>query len=492
MSRLVSHQQTLDRIFAAVPNIAWPDSGGHMTLNSRTVNDRDVFVALPGDRQDGRNYMDQALAQGAALVLAEADGFAAHGGENTDSRIVRIANLRDLLPDLAKDFYGDPSATMALVAVTGTNGKTSVVEFVGQLLRSMGVKAGCMGTLGARLDATPLEAINTTPDVLTINHQLADWRTQGVKHVALEASSHALHQGRLASLSLHTGVFTNLTRDHLDYHATEAEYAAAKLSLFERFGLQRSIFNADDPVARQVLAVAKTSAIGISLEGAEAEVQVAVQSMRPMVLRIESPWGVAEIKVELSGRFNAFNVAAAIVAVAGMGFEFQQVCSAAENLLPVPGRMERILMSGNRLAVVDYAHTPDALESALQTLRDETKGQLWVVFGCGGDRDPGKRSLMGRSAARWADHIVVTSDNPRSEEPGKIISDVMTGCGSQAEVVVDRAEAIRHALAMAESGDTVLVAGKGHEEYQDIAGVRLPFSDQQVLSALQSVEGVRL
>ncbi|MDG1460175.1 MAG: UDP-N-acetylmuramoyl-L-alanyl-D-glutamate--2,6-diaminopimelate ligase [Luminiphilus sp.] len=490
MTALTSRQQTLGRIFAAVPDVRWPNTHGHMTLDSRAVKENSIFVALPGGRQDGRDYIRQALERGAALVLAEDDGIAA--GVSADSRVVSVPSLRAMLPELAKDFYGDPSQIMSLAAVTGTNGKTSVVEFIGQLLRSMGVGAGCMGTLGARLEAAPIEAVNTTPDVLTINHQLADWRNQGVRHAALEASSHALHQGRLESLSLHTGVFTNLTRDHLDYHATAKQYAAAKLSLFEKFDLQRSIFNADDPVARQVLTVAKVSAIGISLEGAEAGVQVAVQSMRPMVLQIQSPWGAAEIKVELSGRFNAFNVVAAVIAVTGMGFEFQQVCSAAENLLPVPGRMERILMSGNRLAVVDYAHTPAALESALQTLRDETMGRLWVVFGCGGDRDPGKRSLMGRSAARWADHIVVTSDNPRGEEPGKIISEVMTGCGSQAEVVVDRAEAIRHALAMAESGDTVLVAGKGHEEYQDIAGVRLPFSDQQVLSALQSADGVRL
>ena len=210
-----------------------------------------------------------------------------------------------------------------------------------------------------------------------------------------------------------------------------------------------------------------------------------------MLLEIKGPWGAAQISLELSGRFNAFNVVAAIVAVTGLGLDFHRVCAAAESLKPVPGRMERILMSGNRLAVVDYAHTPDALESALQTLRGETKGRLWVVFGCGGDRDSGKRSLMGRSAARWADHIVVTSDNPRGEVPEKIIEDVISGCGNQAEVVVDRAEAIRHALALAESGDTVLVAGKGHEDYQDIAGVRLPFSDQRVLSELQSSDGAR-
>lgn len=491
MTALANHQQSLDRILASNPSVSWSDINGRMTLDSRRVRQGDIFAALPGAHHDGRDYVQQALTQGAGLVLAEADGLSAFIDAKADKRIVSMPNLRGVLPDLAKDFYGDPSRTMALVAVTGTNGKTSVVEFVGQLLRSMGLAAGCMGTLGSRLESTPAEATNTTPDVLTVNDQLSDWQRLGVKHVALEASSHALHQGRLASLSLHTGVFTNLTRDHLDYHDNEADYAAAKLSLFTTFRLERAIFNADDAIASQVLRVAKASAMGISIEGAEADVEVVIRAMRPMVLAIQSPWGAADITVELSGRFNAFNVVAAIVAVTGLGFDFQQVCAAASDLKPVPGRMERILMSGNRLAVVDYAHTPDALESALQTLRGETQGRLWVVFGCGGDRDSGKRSLMGSAAARWADHIVVTSDNPRSEAPEKIIEDVISGCGAEAEVVVDRAEAIRHALALAESGDTVLVAGKGHEDYQEIAGVRSPFSDQQVLSAYQNLDEVR-
>lgn len=491
MTAVTSCQQAVDRILAVNPSVAWPNNNGHMTLDSRRVGVNGIFVALPGVRHDGRHYISEALAQGATLVLAEADGLEAFIDAGSEGRVVGVPNLIDVLPDLAKDFYGDPSQKMALVAVTGTNGKTSVVEFIGQLLRSLGLKAGCMGTLGSRLEAAPVEAINTTPDVVTINHQLADWLHRGVEHVALEASSHALDQGRLASLSLHTGVFTNLTRDHLDYHASEAHYAAAKLSLFEGFSLQRSIFNADDPVASRVASVAGASAIGISLEGGEAEVQVVIRSMQPMILAIQSRWGAAEIALELSGRFNAFNVAAAVVAVTGLGLDFHEVCAAAESLRPVPGRMERMVMSGNRLAVVDYAHTPDALESALQTLREETKGRLWVVFGCGGDRDPGKRSLMGQSAARWADHIVVTSDNPRSETPEQIIEDVISGCGSQVDVIVDRAEAIRHALGLAASGDTVLVAGKGHEDYQDIAGVRLPFSDQKILFDLQNAEGGR-
>lgn len=491
MTAVANHWQKLDRILAADSGITRSEISGCMTLDSRKVGQGDIFVALPGAQHDGRDYVQQALAQGASLVLAEADGLSAFIDPNADKRIVSMPNLSHLLPDLAKDFYGDPSRTMALVAVTGTNGKTSVVEFVGQLLRSLGCAAGCMGTLGSRLEASPAEATNTTPDVLTINDQLVDWQRRGVKHVALEASSHALHQGRLRSLSIHTGVFTNLTRDHLDYHDNEADYAAAKLSLFTTFRLERAIFNADDAIASQVLKLAKASAIGISTEGAEADVQVVIRSMRPMVLAIQSPWGAAEITVELSGRFNAFNVVAAIAAVTGLGFDFQQVCAVASDLKPVPGRMERILISDDRLAVVDYAHTPDALESALQTLRGETKGRLWVVFGCGGDRDSGKRSLMGRAAARWADHIVVTSDNPRSEAPAKIIEDVISGCGADAEIVVDRAEAIRHALSLAEAGDTVLVAGKGHEDYQDVAGVRLPFSDQQILSGYQRLDGVR-
>ncbi len=470
-------------LFGVLPGHRPP--AAHMTLDSRRIGPGDVFVALPGQTQDGRNFISEALDNGALGVLAEAEGYT-----GSDSRVVPVSGLAAALPELVREFYGDPSSKMMLAAVTGTNGKTSVVELTGQLVRLLGGEAGCIGTLGSRLVNQPSAAANTTPDLISVNRQLADWLAGGVEYVALEASSHALHQGRLEGLSLHTGVFTNLTRDHLDYHVTAQDYAEAKLALFRQFDLRQAVFNADDPVARQVAGITTGSAIGVSLEGGSGDVHVSVRSNRPMVLEIAGPWGSEEVEVALSGRFNAFNVAAAIVTAVGLGFGFYDACAAASGLQPVAGRMERLLTPGGALVVVDYAHTPDALENALTALRSETAATLWVVFGCGGDRDRGKRPLMGRAATNGADRVVVTSDNPRGESPQAIIDDIVESCGPGVVVEVDRAAAICHALHALQTGDTLLVAGKGHEDYQAIDGRRMPFSDRQTIEGFLASEGV--
>lgn len=447
----------------------------HLVLDSRRVSPGDVFLALPGLAGDGRDFIHEAFDRGAIAALAEADEL-----RSDDARVVPVANLSRLVPQLARDFYGHPSERMALVAVTGTNGKTSVVDFVGQILRGLGVAAGCLGTLGARLDNGVTAAANTTPDVVSINRQLDEWLARGVDHVAMEASSHALDQGRLTGLALHTAVFTNLSRDHLDYHGDEQAYADAKLRLFRDFELKRAIFNADDPVARRVRGIATCPAMGISLEDPEADVYVQLLASAPLQLRIHTPLGTHTLSANLSGAFNAFNLAAAMMTVASMGYAFADVVTAAERVVPVAGRMQVVPNDLGIRVVIDYAHTPDALARALSALRGETAGELWVVFGCGGDRDRGKRELMGEEASRGADRVVVTSDNPRSEDPVAIVNDVLRGAGSTATAIIDRANAIRFALSSAKLGDTVLVAGKGHEDYQEIAGKRFPFSDQQI------------
>lgn len=483
MTVLPASAPSVDELLAVLPDQV--RRAGQMTLDSRWVERGDVFVALPGLAHDGRDFISDALDQGAAAVFAEADGYS-----GTDERVVAVPGLDDLLPRLVKDFYDDPSQSMQLAAVTGTNGKTSVVELTAQLLRLLGERAGCIGTLGARLDYPPAAVTNTTPDLISITRQLAAWRQQEVRHVAMEASSHALDQGRLRGLSLHTAVFTNLTRDHLDYHGSERAYADAKLSLFSSFELRRAVFNADDPFACEVADIVGDSAIGISMEGGRGDVRIALRSQRPMVIDIESPWGSAVLEIPLSGRFNAFNVTAAIVTAVGLGFDFDRSCAVVGELLPVAGRMERSMTPGGVLVVVDYAHTPDALENALAALQPETAGLLWVVFGCGGDRDPGKRSLMGGAAERWADRVVVTSDNPRGESPEAIIDDIVQGCQTLVEMEPDRAAAIRYALGAARAGDTLLIAGKGHEDYQEIKGQRLPFSDRQVVEELLAASEV--
>ena len=473
----------VSELLAAIPGFR--RAGCQLALDSRQIGPGDVFVGLPGLEHDGRAFVDEAFANGAVGALVESEGCNAE-----DDRIVPVPHLRAALPGLVKDFYGNPSDRMKLAAVTGTNGKTSVVELTGQLLRLLGSEAGCIGTLGSRLSHRPAAAVNTTPDLISMSRQLADWLDQGVEYAALEASSHALHQGRLAGLSLHTGVFTNLTRDHLDYHETEAAYARAKLALFETFDLERAVFNADDPVASQVAGISRDAAVGVSLAGGDCDVRVEVRSQGPMVLHIASPWGSAEIEVALTGRFNAFNVVAAIVTAVGFGFRFDDVCAAAAKLRPVAGRMERLIAPGGGLVVVDYAHTPDALENALKALRAETQAALWVVFGCGGDRDAGKSSMMGQVAGQWEDRVVVPSDNPRGESPRAIIEAIVLGTGSEVMVEVDRAAAIELALGRLAAGDTLLIAGKGHEDYQEVAGQRLAFSDRQVIEAFFAADGV--
>ena len=471
----------------------------HMTLDSRCVDEGDVFIAMPGGENDGRYYIDAAFDRGACVVLAEADGYVGDVANDanipletvknsTSRRVVPVWGLMSRVPDLAKLFYDDPSARMTVVAVTGTNGKTSVVDFIGQILRSLNVAIGCIGTLGTRLnnDVTD-EVLNTTPDIMSINRQLAEWLNNGVEHVALEASSHALDQGRLTGLNLASAVFTNLSRDHLDYHGSELRYAEAKLRLFKDFHLKCAVFNADDSVARNVSAVANCPTWGISLEDSKATFFIELLNTRPLTTRLHTPLGTRTITANLSGEFNAFNLAAAVAVVVNLGYSFGDVVVAAEKVYSVPGRMERIANRCGISVVVDYAHTQDALARVLSALRSETTGQLWVVFGCGGDRDRGKRVFMGEEASKRADCIVVTSDNPRTENPVEIIEDVLASvltekCQSL-EAIVDRAEAIRFALMQAKPGDTVLIAGKGHERYQEIAGRFQPFSDIDIASS---------
>lgn len=455
-----------------------------LTLDSRHVDSGDVFIALPGHYADGRHFIPSALAGGAAAVLAEAEGL-----EVGDPRVIAVPALRAKLPRLVKRYYRDPSAHMKVMAVTGTNGKTSIAEFTAQLLRAMGVTVGVVGTLGVRTTSEPSEARNTTPDLVSLTRQLARWRESGLQHVAMEASSHALDQGRLDGLSIDVAVFSNLTRDHLDYHGSEQAYAAAKLRLFSDLNPRYAIYNADDPIAQRVRQIVPERAVGISMLDPSAELFVDVLTVEPLSYRLTTPAETVTVKSGLVGGFNGFNVAAAIMTVVAMGYPFADVALAAECLEPVPGRLQCVPNGLGIRVVIDYAHTPDALINVLTALRaGKTQHgaltSIWLVFGCGGDRDQGKRTLMGAAAAEGADHVVLTSDNPRNEDPGRIIADILEGMpNAPAACIVDRAEAIAWALAHAQEGDTVLIAGKGHETYQDVLGQRLPSSDIALVEA---------
>lgn len=450
-----------------------------VTLDSRDVAPGVVFVAIPGCQGDGRWYIQSALDAGAAAVFADAEGFSAN-----DARVIAVPHLRRHCADIARRINADPSAAMSLLAVTGTNGKTSVTDYIAQILSGLGAQAACLGTLGARLGAgAPVSGTrNTTPDIFSVNRQLRRWLDAGIDHVALEVSSHALDQGRLDGVRFQVAVFTNLSRDHLDYHGDEAAYAAAKLRLFAWPTLQVAIFNADDSIARRVVEVASCKLLGVSLTDSNADVYAQVSHRDGMQqISVRSPFGSGEISSQLTGTFNAFNLVAAVMAVTALGHELATVLRAAEAVKPVVGRMQAIANDLQLKIVIDYAHTPDALGNALQALRPQTLGALWVVFGCGGDRDCGKRAEMGAQAGALADGIVLTSDNPRSEDPQAILAAIRSGVVGECIVIADRRAAIEYALAHAVPTDSILIAGKGHEDYQEIGGVRLPFNDAEVV-----------
>ena len=455
----------------AVPDI----TVSNMTLDSRQVSAGDLFVALPGLHRDGRDFIEAAFTQGAAAVLTETVPEALL----EDDRVIPIPRLKVRLGELANRFYRAPSKKLKLIAVTGTNGKTSIVELASQMLRSMGYRAGSIGTLGMKLVDRPRETRNTTPDCVSIHRQLAKWCDASVEWVAMEASSHALDQGRLDGLSIDAAVFSNLSRDHLDYHSSMEAYCEAKLRLFRDFAPAVRIFNADDALLTSHRNVWGKAGLGISCEGALADIQVLVKGAAPLALQLKTPWGAAHIQSALAGRFNAFNLSAAVTLLAAMGLPFDAVISAAEQVDPVRGRLQKVEFESDIAVFIDYAHTPDALDRALCTLSDfGVKGHIWVVFGCGGDRDRGKRAEMGATAAAIADRLVVTSDNPRSESPAAIIDDILEGCRHVVPMVeVDRAAAIALAVSQADTGDVVLIAGKGHETYQEVGSVRQPFCD---------------
>ncbi|QIB67715.1 UDP-N-acetylmuramoyl-L-alanyl-D-glutamate--2,6-diaminopimelate ligase [Kineobactrum salinum] len=455
-------------------------------LDSRRVQPGDLFLALPGSSHDGRQFIEQAVARGAAAVLAQAPvaGF-------VDALPVPLLEQPELAAEaglIAARYYGDPSAAMDVIGVTGTNGKTTSSRLIAQLLRSAGQRCGVIGTLGATLDDAVIAAPTTTPDAVALQQQLASWRDAGVAAVSMEVSSHALVQDRVNGIHFDIAVFTNLSRDHLDYHGDMAAYGRSKLRLFARPGLRHAVINLDDPFATAILASlpASVQAWRYSASGAAAaEIRVTTPRFHSdgVSAELETPWGRGTFASPLPARFNLANVAASATCALLLGLDLERTLAAIGALQPVPGRMQLVPNSAGLQVVVDYAHTPDALEQALAALRPQVAGRLVVVFGCGGDRDPGKRAVMGHIACAGADHVVLTSDNPRGEDPLTILRDIAAGCSGSVETEPDRALAITAAVAGAAKGDCILIAGKGHEDYQLIAGQRLHFSDAEVAAA---------
>jgi len=463
-----------------------------LTLDSRRVRAGDAFIALRGAMTHGIAFAPAVLAQGASVILAEGPAPAVSADSAVAAPTLWIDRLRDQVGEIAARFFERPSAALHVIGVTGTNGKTSIVQLLAAALQTLGARAATIGTLGAGLVGAVEAGERTTPDAISVHALLARFRDQGATHAALEVSSHALEQGRVNAIDFEVAVFTNLTRDHLDYHGTMAGYGAAKAKLFAWATLRAAVINADDGFGRELIAQLPQR-VQLLRYAIDAQGDVRASAVRTsgegLRFTLTTPWGTGEIASPLLGRFNVYNLLAVAACLGALGISFAQIQNALAQLQPVAGRMNRLGGGAAPLVVVDYAHTPDALEQALTSLRAHTSGKLICVFGCGGERDVGKRPQMGAIAERLADEIIVTDDNPRGENGDAIVAQILAGLAhaERARVQRDRAAAIAQALRAARGGDVVLVAGKGHEPYQEIAGVKHPFDDlvvaRQVLEA---------
>ena len=497
LTRLASPQAAAHWLAAQV--------SGTLRTDSRAVGAGDGFIAWPGYAVDGRRFVPAALLGGAAACLVEQQGVEAFG--LTDARIATLPGLKAATGAIAHAYYGAPSERLQIVASTGTNGKTSTTWWTAQSLTTLGRRCGVIGTLGvgeppAGNDPASVASLRptglTTPDPVTLHAALRAMVDQGFAACALEASSIGLVEQRLDALHIDVALFTNFTQDHLDHHGSMAAYWAAKRALFSWPGLKAAVINIDDPQGVELAAELQGSQIDVwtvSLHGA-ARMRASGLETIDAGLAFEAVEGAsrASVRTRLVGDFNANNLLVVIGGLRALGVTLADAAAAAATLTPVPGRLQRV--GGREVeVVVDYAHTPDALDQALQALRPLATargGRLWCVFGCGGNRDAGKRPLMGAIAARRADQVVITSDNPRDEVPRTILAQILAGVTGHDEVAVieDRREAIQSAVRRATQGDVILLAGKGHEEQQEVAGLKLPFSDvQEAISALAAREG---
>lgn len=469
-----------------------------MILDSRVAASGDLFVAIKGHEADGRRFIPQAIAQGVAAVIADAEGEAEDGQiiEKHGVPVIYLAQLSQRLSALAGRFYQQPGEKLQLIGVTGTNGKTTTTQLLAQWGQLLGETGAVMGTVGNGLYGRLAPTENTTGSAVEIQQTLNSLVEQGATLAAMEISSHGLIQHRVAALPFAAAAFTNLSRDHLDYHGDMTRYEAAKWLLFSEHMVGQAIVNADDEVGRRWLqklpdAVAVTMENNLRPEchGRWLKATEVDYHDNGATIRFQSSWGEGEIESRLMGAFNVSNLLVALGTLLALDYPLATLVATGNQLQPVTGRMEVFSAPGKPTVVVDYAHTPDALEKALQAARLHCKGKLWCLFGCGGDRDKGKRPLMGAIAEQFSDVVVITDDNPRSEDPAAIVEDVLSGLldAGHARIVPGRAQAVTNTVMQAQEGDIVLVAGKGHEDYQIIGNRRLDYSDRTTVARLLGV-----
>ena len=453
----------------------------HLAEDSREVGPDGCFVAMRGTETDGHLFIDKAVQNGATVVVCEEvpeEALQRFPG----TVFLRVTDSRRALAALAAAFYGDPARELAMIGVTGTNGKTTTAYLLHRTLTQLGETTGLIGTIETRIGTEAAGGDLTTPSALDLQRLLRRMVEAGCTACAMEVSSHALDQERVAAIPYDVGIFTNLTSDHLDYHGTFVEYRKAKKKLFDGLPADATaLYNVDDPASADVIADTEARRIAYG-RGEEADLRVAIlrDGLDGLRLRLDD----AERKFRLVGSFNAYNLAASYGAVRATGHARHEALDALAAAPPVPGRFEQLSFEGGPTVIVDYAHTPDALENVLQTIRSikASAATLWCVFGCGGDRDTSKRRVMGSIAEQYADRIIVTSDNPRTEEPEAIMNDIRRGMSRPAEAqwIEDREAAIRAASRQARPDDVVLIAGKGHETYQVVGTEKRPFDDRKV------------
>jgi UDP-N-acetylmuramoyl-L-alanyl-D-glutamate--2,6-diaminopimelate ligase len=488
----------LDGIAALPRDVAISD----LTQDSRAARPGGAFLAVHGSVVHGLKYVPQAIANGARAVLWEPAPVAVAPDLPSEIVVAPVPRLREHASTIADRFFGAPSARMAVAGITGTNGKTTCAYLLAQALEHCGRAAGYMGTIGTGRPGSLVASGLTTGDAITVQRTLASLRAGGATSVAMEVSSHAIDQARVGAVRFRTAVFTNLTRDHLDYHGTMENYGAAKARLFMREDLVSRVINVDDAFGRQLAIDPRgRGRVIVTSRGHQSHTRSAAGfvramhhklSVRGIELEFDSSWGTGGVVCPLVGDFNIDNLLSVIAVLLDWDLPLEQVIDAIAHVRAAPGRMETFGGTRAPLAVVDYAHTPDALRKALSAARAHCEGRLAVVFGCGGDRDAGKRPIMGDIASELADDIVITDDNPRTESPQAIAADIAKGipAGKPFRIELDRARAIRDAIADAQPTDVVVIAGKGHEDYQIYGSERRPFSDQKVVTeALSSRTG---
>lgn len=459
--------------------------------DSRKVANGYLFLACPGIGGHGMDYLEQAVERGAAAVAFDSD--TANAPVKPPLPMIAVPGLTKHLGEIANRWYGRPSAQLDVVAVTGTNGKTTVAWMVAQCLQRLGKSCAYAGTLGIGLNELEIVDGMTTAAAVEMHGDLATFVDAGATHAALEVSSHALAQSRVDGVRFSAALFTNLTRDHLDYHGDMQSYFDSKARLFLDYAPAIRIVNLDSEFGTELAARCGQDVVTVSTNFDRVAngrpyvfVRSVVATRRGSDITFISSWGDGRFELPLPADFNVANAAIVLAYLLSAGIPVDEACAALAAVDAPPGRMERVADSN---VYVDYAHTPDAIESALRALRPHCRGKLWCVFGCGGDRDAGKRPIMGKLAERRADRLVVTSDNPRSEDPSQIIDDIVLGLTTDATIIEDRAAAISWAIHNAAADDVVLIAGKGHEDYQDVGSDRLPFSDFAVALAALGREG---